>query len=277
MTQIQHEQAPPAVASAPPALRFSGVSLLREGRTLLAGIDWTVGAGERWVILGPNGSGKTTMLQLAGAVMQPSLGTVEVLGRRLGRVDVRQLRTHIGLVSGAVSRALRPTLTALEIVVTGKHAALEPWWHEYSAADYRQARQLLSAAGMPQIAERPFAVISEGERQQTLLARALMGSPELILLDEPAAGLDLGARERLLAWLSRLAADPATPPLVLVTHHAEEIPAGTTHAALLREGRLVAAGPIEQALTDASVSESFGLRVRLRRDGGRWSSRAELI
>ncbi len=256
------------------AIRLEGVAVVRDGVALLDKVDWTVSPGERWVVLGPNGSGKTTLLQVAGARLWPTRGVVEVLGQRLGRVDVRALRSRVALVSGAVVRQLRPDLHAREVVATGRYGALEPWWHRYDAADWAEADRLLEAGGVGMIGGRSFGVISEGERQQVLLARALMGRPELLLLDEPAAGLDLGARERLLSRLGSLAADPDLPPLVLVTHHAEEIPVGMTHGALVRSGQLVAAGPLAEVLTSAAVSECFGVEVTVECSAGRWSTRA---
>lgn len=258
-----------------PVLRFDQVGLRRDSQAILAGVDWEVGPGQRWVVLGPNGSGKTTLLRLAGAELRPSSGRAEVLGRQLGRVDLRQLRAGISLVSGAVARALRPDLTAAEVVLTGKYAALETWWHDYQPADRSHAGELLVQLGVGGIAGRPFRVVSEGERQQVLLARALMTRARLLLLDEPAAGLDLGARERLMVRLQALAEDPGTPPMVLVTHHTEEIPAGTTHAALLAEGCLLAGGPIGEVLTPAALSACFGVQVKLAYQGGRWWARAE--
>jgi len=260
-----------------PAVRLTAVSVVRDGRPLLDGVDWEVRAGERWVVLGPNGSGKTTLLRVAGARLWPTSGIVEVLGQRLGRVDVRTLRGRVALVSAAVVRQLRPELTAREVVVTGRHGALEPWWHRYEPADWARADRLLAESGVGGpggIGERPFGVTSEGERQQVLLARALMGEPELLLLDEPAAGLDLGARERLLSRLASLTTDPSVPPLVLVSHHLEEIPPGTTHAALLRDGWLVAVGPLAEVLTSVSVSATFGTDVEVGCEQGRWWSRA---
>ena len=255
-------------------VRLVGVSVVREGRAILDRFDWEVAPGERWVVLGPNGSGKTTLLQVAGARLWPTAGLVEVLGQRLGRVDVRTLRPRIALVSGSVVRQLRPDLSVRDVVVTGRYGALEPWWNTYTDEDYARADRLLAEAGVAAIGERTFAVVSEGERQQALLARALMSSPELLLLDEPAAGLDLGARERLVLRLGALAEDPEVPPVVLVTHHTEEIPPGFTHAALVRQGRLLAAGPLEGVLTAEKVSECFGVRVQVGRDDARWWSRA---
>ncbi len=260
------------------AVRLDGVAVVRDGIALIDQVHWTVGSEERWAVLGPNGSGKTTLLAVAGARLWPTRGVVEVLGERLGRVDVRTLRPRVALVSGAVTRQLRPEVTARQVVASGRFGALETWWHRYEPEDWRRADELLGEAGMggPEgIGGRAFGVISEGERQQVLLARAIMGRPELLLLDEPAAGLDLGARERLVLRLGRLARSPETPPLVLVTHHAEEIPPGTTHVGLVRSGRLVAAGPIESVLTSAAVSECFGVAVRVGCTDGRWWTRAE--
>ncbi len=257
-------------------VRLDGVAVVRDGVALLDDVTWTVGPGERWALLGPNGSGKTTLLRVVGAGLWPTRGTVEILGERLGRVDMRELRKRITVVSASVGRTLRPAQPALDVVLTGRHAALETWWHEYTDADRARASALLGDAGFggALFAARAFGLLSEGERQQVLLARALMGDPELILMDEPAAGLDLGAREGLLARLARLAADPLVPPMILVTHHLEEIPPGITHAALLRGGGMVASGPIADVLTDGAVSDVFGVAVTVDRRNGRWWARA---
>jgi len=231
-------------------------------------------ADERWAVIGPNGSGKTTLLQIAGARLHPSRGSVEILGHRLGASDWRAVRARVGFVSGSVVRSLRPALDALDIVVTGKHGALEPWWHTYTEADRTRAIELMDLTGVAGLASRSFGVISEGERQQVLLARLLMGEPGLLLLDEPFAGLDLGARERLLARLGALAQDGATPPLVLVTHHVEEIPPGTTHALVIAAGQAIAAGPIDDVLTTGSLSAAFDFPVEVARDRHRWWARA---
>jgi iron complex transport system ATP-binding protein len=255
-------------------IALSGVAVRREGTIVLAGVDWLIRPGERWVVLGPNGSGKTTLLGVVGARLWPSEGVVEILGARLGRVDVRTLRPRISLVSGSVTRQLRADLPARDVVVSGRDGALETWWNFYSADEWARADRLLDEAGVGSIGPRPFGVISEGERQQVLLARALMGRPELLLLDEPAAGLDLGARDRLVSRLAALAADPSSPPIVLVTHHCEEIPAGFTHAGLVRQGRLMAAGRLEDVITSQHVSDCFGVAVTVGCDDGRWWSRA---
>ncbi|MDA8274118.1 MAG: ATP-binding cassette domain-containing protein [Actinomycetota bacterium] len=262
----------------PSALDLAGVGVVRDGVDLLADVTWRVGRDERWAVLGPNGSGKTTLLRVAGASLWPTRGSVTVLGARIGTVDLRRLRRRIAVVSASVTRALRPALGALDVVLTGRTAALETWWDTYDDDDRAEARRLLADAGLvvEAVEDRPFGLLSEGERQQVLLARALMGQPELLLMDEPAAGLDLAARERLVARLAALAADPSTPPLVLVTHHLEEVPPGTTHTALLRRGRVVAAGPVEEVLVAGAVSEAFGLPVEVGRHGGRYTARARI-
>ena len=259
---------------ADPVIALSNVTVRREGTVVLEGLDWVVRRGERWVILGPNGSGKTTLLQVAAARLWPSGGVVEILGERLGQVDVRTLRPRIALVSGSIIRQLRADLPARDVVASGRYGALETWWHRYSAEDWDKAEHLLKSGGVDALGGRSFGVISEGERQQVLLARALMGEPELLLLDEPFAGLDLGARERLLVRLSALAADPGSPPLVLVTHHCEEIPPGYTHAGLMRRGTLMATGTLVEVVTSERVSDCFELPVSVGCDGDRWWSRA---
>ncbi|HMC39739.1 MAG TPA: ABC transporter ATP-binding protein [Acidimicrobiales bacterium] len=255
-------------------LRFDAVDLDRPGLSVLKGVDWSVGHGDRWVVLGPNGSGKTTMFELASGYLHPTRGTVEILGHRLGRVDVRRLRERIGLVSSSLVKKLVPSITAADVVVSGRRGALEPWWQEYTAADWGRARHLLEAAGFGTIADRPFGFLSDGERQQVLLARALMNEPDLLLLDEPAAGLDVGGRERLVARLSSLASDPGHPPTVMITHHVEEIPPAFTHALLLRDGRAVASGPVREVITAEGMSEAFGLALCPEYADGRWTCRA---
>jgi iron complex transport system ATP-binding protein len=264
----------PAAASAGVALALAGVRVVRDGRALVDDVDWTVRAGERWVVLGPNGSGKTTLLRVASLYLHPTAGTVDVLGERLGRVDVRRHRARIGLVSPAFADLLRPEVTAVDVVMAAREAALETWWHSYGPADRVAADALLTRMGAGPLADRPFGTLSSGERQRVLLARSLWGEPGLVLLDEPTAGLDLGAREDLVGRLTALAADPTTPPTVLVTHHVEEIPAGFTHALLLRGGRIRAAGPLPEVLTAATLSATFGLPLALDHHDGRYAARA---
>ena len=243
-----------------------------DGTVILADIDWQVRPGDRWVLVGANGSGKTSLLRLAGAQTRPATGTVDVLGERLGRTDLRELRRRIGVASAAIADQLRPGLSAHDTVVTARHGALEPWWHDYEAADHDRANELLDAMGCTAFAHRMLGSLSQGERQRVLLARALMPRPGLLLLDEPAAGLDLPAREDLVDRLARLTADEASPPMVLVTHHIEEIPPGITHALVLRGGRRVASGPVESTISDATLSEAFGRAVTVLRRDERWSA-----
>src|SRR5438270_3133559 len=254
-----------------PVLAFRGVTLCFDpGRPVLGGVDWEVGPGERWVVLGANGSGKTTLLRLVGGWLFPTTGTVDVLGRRLGRVDVRELRRRLGYASGALTAQMRPSVTGLEVVMAAKHAALETWWHTYDDADRARARELLGRMGCDHLADRPITTASDGERQRVQLARTLMVEPDLLLLDEPTAGLDLGGREALVARLADLAAAPDAPPTVLVTHHTEEIPPGFTHALLLRAGRVLAAGPLDETLTAEALSACFATAVSLERRNGRF-------
>ncbi len=253
-------------------IELDGVGVQRNGNRMLAGIDWRVRADERWVVLGHNGSGKTTLLRVASLYLHPTSGTVKVLGETLGRTDVRSLRARIGVASQALADQLRGDLTAADVVMTGKYAALEPWWHTYDEADRARARRELDRVGVARFADRRFGTLSAGERQRVQLARTLMADPELLLLDEPGAGLDLAAREDLVGRLSDLAAEADSPPIVLVTHHTEEIPDHFTHALLLSHGHRVASGPIGQVIDEASLSECFGLPLRLERRDGRWLS-----
>ena len=255
-------------------LSFTGVSVLRDRATLLDAIDWAVAEGERWVVLGPNGAGKTTLLQLASANLHPSRGTVTVLGETLGAVDVFELRPRIGLSSAALADRLPARETVRDVVVTASWAVVGRWREHYDDVDAERADELLGALGVAHLAARRFGTLSEGERKRVQIARALMTDPELMLLDEPAAGLDLGGREDLVRRLGEIAADEAAPALVLVTHHVEEIPPGFTHVLLLRGGRVVAAGPIETTLTASALAQTFGLGLELARSGPRWSARA---
>ncbi len=259
-----------------PALVLDAVGLVRNGRPILIDIDWEVRTDERWVVLGANGSGKTTLLRIASLWLHPSTGLVTVLGQTLGRTDVRTLRTRIGLSSQAFADLLRPDLRVLDAVVTAKHAALEPWWHSYSDLDFDQALAALDRVGVASLAQRTFGSLSSGERQRVQLARTLFSEPGLLLLDEPTAGLDLGGREDLVRRLSDLAADPTTPPTVLVTHHVEEIPTGFTHLLLLRDGRCLAAGPLATTLTEENLSACFGLELRMASEHGRYRAWAPL-
>lgn len=258
-----------------PALELVGVSLIRDGRTILDRLDWTVTAAQRWLVLGANGCGKTTLLRIASMYLHPSSGTVRVLGEELGRTDVRVLRRRIGIASAALGTELRRELTASDVVMTAKYAALEPWWHSYDDHDRAHAVACLGRMGVAAYADRPWGTLSSGEQQRVLLARSLMTDPSIVLLDEPSARLDLGGREQLVAALTELTTDPLAPPLVLVTHHVDEVPPGMTHVMLLREGRAIATGPIEETLTAEALSECFGLDLTLeRRPNGRFTAYA---
>jgi iron complex transport system ATP-binding protein len=254
-------------------LRLDDVTVMRDGVALLAGIDWTVAEGERWVVLGPNGAGKTTLLQIAASRLFPSVGTVELLGSRLGQVDVFELRSRVGLVSAALADGIPPGERVLDVVMTAVWAVLGRGDEAYGAAEDARANELLGQFGCRVLSERRYGTLSEGERKRVQIARALMADPELLLLDEPAAGLDLGAREALLRRLTRLAHDPAAPVTVMVSHHVEEIPAGVTHALLLRAGRVVAAGPADFVLTAPKLSTCFGIPLEVSVSGGRYAAR----
>jgi iron complex transport system ATP-binding protein len=240
---------------------------------MLDGVDWQVDPGQHWVVLGPNGSGKSTLLGIAGLHLHPSTGTVRVLGEALGGSDVRTLRSRIGYASASLADTFRPGITAGDVVMTALHGALEPWWHDYSDDDRDRARALLGRIGCGDRACHAFGTLSSGERQRVLLARTLMVEPDLLLLDEPTAGLDLGGREELIVALADLAADPATPPMVQVTHHVEEIPPGFTHALLLESGRVVDAGPLAGVVTEQALSGCYGLDLHLTQFAGRWAVR----
>ncbi len=256
------------------ALSLRGVGLARSGSLLLDGIDWDVSAGHHWVLLGANGSGKTSLIRIAALYEHPSSGTVEVLGERLGSTDVRTLRRRISLVGPAMADMVRPQLSAAEVVVCAKFAALEPWWHHYEADDHTRARELLEAQGVGFAADRPWGSLSSGERQRVLLARALMSDPGLVLLDEPTSGLDLGGREELVDRLDALARAPGSAPMVLVTHHVEEIPPGFTDLLALRDGSIEAGGPISDTLDSEMLSNCFGMPLTLERhEDGRYSAR----
>lgn len=254
-------------------LELADVSVVRSGNHLLRQVTWSVSDGDRWVLLGPNGAGKTTLLQVAAAQLHPTDGRATILGDMLGAVDVFELRPRIGLTSAALAERIPRTEQVRNVVLTATYAVVGRWREAYESYDEERAAWLLDRLGVGDLADRRFGTLSEGERKRVQIARAMMSDPELLLLDEPAAGLDLGAREALVGTLSALAADASSPAIVLVTHHVEEIPPGFTHVLLLRSGRVVAAGPLERTLTDENLSATFGMPLSLSHSNGRWSAR----
>ena len=257
------------MTEADPVVAVRGLQVRRAGRTILGPLDWTIRDGERWVVLGPNGSGKTTLLSVVGLELWPTSGTVTVLGARYGAIDSRELRKRIGTAGSAVEGSLRGDLTPVTLVMTARHAATEPWWHVYGEDDRARARGLLERLGVGRVADHDYATLSAGERRRTSIARALMPDPDLLLLDEPTASLDLGARERLVDDLATLAGEARPAAIVLVSHHVEEIPPGFSHALVLADGRAVAAGPLDDVLRADVFSRAFGLPIVIERRAGR--------
>lgn len=255
-------------------LQLVDVTVRRGSKVLLDSITWTVEEDERWAILGPNGAGKSTLMNIAAATLHPSAGQAYVLGERLGRVDVFELRPRIGLASAALAERIPPGELVTDVVVSAGYSVLGRWREAYGRMDVRRAVKLLDRFGVGQLAERRFGTLSEGERKRVQIARALMTDPELLLLDEPAAGMDLGGREDLLRRLTKFADDPDAPASVLVTHHVEELPPGISHVLLLRDGGVVASGLARQVLTDENLTATFGLPIRVWRRSGRWFARA---
>ncbi|MDO4899857.1 ABC transporter ATP-binding protein [Actinomyces sp.] len=254
-------------------LRFDDVSLHRGTTQVLSHVNWSVDEGQHWVLLGPNGAGKTTIARIASAALFPSAGTVEILGERLGRVDVSELRPRIGLASSALAGQVLGGETALSVVLSASYGRIGVWREEYEDFDVERARALLDVLGAGGLAERTWANLSTGERKRIELARALMPDPELLILDEPASGLDLAGREQLLAALTEIASAPGAPSMLLVTHHLEEIPIGFTHGLVLRRGRPVAVGPLDAVMTGEVVTAAFGLPLEITKDRERYTAR----
>ena len=252
---------------------FAEVTLRRNGRVLVGPVTWVVELDERWVVIGPNGAGKTSLLRMAAALEHPSSGTAYVLGERLGRVDMSELRSRVGLSSAALAQRIPDDETVRDLVVSAGYSVLGRWRETYDDVDYERAVDMLESVGAEHLAERTYGTLSEGERKRVLIARALMTDPELLLLDEPAAGLDLGGREELVARMSDLAADPDAPALVLVTHHVEEIPPGFSHCLILSEGAVVASGLLGDVLTAENLSTAFGQSIALDVIDGRYFAR----
>lgn len=269
-------QSAPAIAPAVDddlVVNFRDVTFVRGGRTLLGPVTWQVELDERWVILGPNGAGKTTLIRLAGAEEYPSSGRALIMGEQVGKTDMRDLRTMIGMSSAALAHRIPDDEKVADLVISAGYAILGRWRETYDGMDYEQSMETLERVGALHLADRTWGTLSEGERKRVLVARALMTNPELLLLDEPAAGLDLGGREDLVAHLSELALDPDAPAMVMITHHVEEIPAGFTHAMLLDEGNVVAQGLIEDVLTSENLTRAFHQPIEISDIGGRFFAR----
>lgn len=255
-------------------LEFSNVSVSRGGKKILGPLSLQINEGERWVVLGPNGAGKTTFFQLAGTQIHPTSGTTSVLGETLGKVDVFELRPRIGFMTHNTTDQIPFDEKVIDVVLTSTYAIFGRWEEEYDLWDESRAMGLLTTLGVRDLASRLFGTLSDGEKKRAMIARALMPNPELLLLDEPAAGLDLGGREDLLKRLTALANDPLAPSTIIITHHIEEIPSGTTHALLLNDGEVVSVGEIDSVLTPENLSNAYGLPISVTRDGGRFFARA---
>jgi iron complex transport system ATP-binding protein len=258
----------------PVVLQFSDVTLTRGTTTILDHVSWAVDSAERWVVLGPNGAGKTTLLQLASALMHPTRGTVKVLDAQLGKTDVFEIRPRIGFASSAMAKRIPPSEAVLDVVLTAAYSVTGRWNEQYEDIDVRRANRVLAEWRLDHLADRRFGDLSDGEQKRVQIARSVMTDPELLLLDEPAASLDLGAREELLQLLGGYASAPFAPGMVMVTHHVEEIPLGFTHALLLKHGAVVAAGPIAETITSEAIGATFGLSVEISEHEGRYAARA---
>lgn len=257
-------------------VHMSGVTVRRGTSLLINDVDWVVAEGERWVVLGPNGAGKSTLLQIAATRIHPTSGVAVILDEYLGLTDVFDLRPRIGVVGTGMASAIPAKESVFNAVITASWAVTGRWNEDYDSFDVERARQLLAQWGMEHLAERTFGTLSDGERKRTQIARSLMTDPELLLLDEPTAGLDLGAREQLLSRLSDMAADPGAPATILVTHHVEEIPAGTTHALIMSGGSVLAGGPLRDVLTSQILTAAYATPLVVEERAGRWSARAQI-
>jgi len=255
-------------------IQLTDVSVVRGGSPILDSVNWSVDDDQRWVILGPNGAGKTTMLQIAAAIMHPSSGTAEILEEPLGGTDLFELRPRIGFASTALAKKVPGNERVLDVVMTAAYSVTGRWNEEYEDIDERRAQRVLAEWKLDHLAERTFGTLSDGEQKRVQIARAVMTDPEILLLDEPAASLDLGAREELLQLLGGYASQPKSPAIIMVTHHVEEIPRGFTHVLLLSEGKIVSSGPLEEALSADSLTEAFGIDIELTHADGRYTARA---
>ena len=274
--QISHNRALGEVSFTPmrPILELSNISVQRGDRVILGPLDWQVLEGQRWVILGPNGAGKTTLLQVCSSLIHPTSGEVKILGQALGKTDVFELRTRIGLTSSKLVEQLPGDELVIDVVLTAAYAMFGRWQEKYDLWDESRAMALLTALGVRELGGREFGSLSDGEKKRVQIARSLMADPELLLLDEPASSLDLGGREDLLNRIEAFASDVLAPATVIVTHHIEEIPSGTTHALLLKEGGAIAQGVIESVINDLNLSTAYGLPITVQNQGGRFFARA---
>ena len=257
-----------------PVLHLKNVSVVREGKTILGPLDWAVNENERWVILGPNGAGKSTLFSLCSSQIYPTSGSVEILGARLGAVDVFELRPRIGFMGSTLLNLFPEDEKVIDIVLTAAYAMLGRWNENYELWDESRAQGLLTTLGVRELANRKFFTLSEGEKKRTLIARALMADPEILLLDEPASGLDLGGREDLLTRFDLLAKDTNAPATLMITHHIEEIPAGSTHALLLKSGAIVATGEIATVITSENLSSAYDMSISVTMQNNRYSANA---
>ena len=257
-----------------PVLEVKNASVVRGDRTILGPLSWSVQVGERWIVLGPNGAGKSTLFSLVGSLIHPTQGRVEILESPMGKTDVFELRPRIGMTSTSIVELIPEDESVLDVVMTSAYAIVGRWQEEYDLWDESRALSLLTILGVRELKDRTFGTLSEGEKKRVQIARALMPNPELLLLDEPAAGLDLGGREDLLRRLNNLAVDPQSPATIIVTHHVEEIPQGSTHCLLLNDGLAIAQGVIDEVLTSENLSLAYGIDVQIQKEGGRYFARA---
>ena len=255
-------------------LQLTDVSVVRDGNTILDTLTWEVDSSERWVILGPNGAGKTTLLQVAAALIHPSSGKAQILDDTLGKVDVFELRPRIGFASSAMAKRIPASETVLNVVMTAAWSVTGRWNENYEDIDIRRAERVLAEWKLDSLADRKFGSLSDGEQKRVQIARAVMTDPEILLLDEPAASLDLGAREELVQLLGGYASAEEAPGIVMVTHHVEEIPPGFTHALLLVDGAIFAAGPLAETITGENLTGAFGIKLEVTSDAGRFAARA---
>jgi iron complex transport system ATP-binding protein len=257
-----------------PVLNLQKVSVVRDGKTILGPLDWQVNENERWVILGPNGAGKSTLFAICSALMHPTSGAVEILGSKLGSVDVFELRPRVGFMGSTLVNLFPEDEKVIDIVLTAAYAMLGRWNESYELWDESRAQGLLTTLGVRELAQRRFNTLSEGEKKRVLISRSLMADPEILLLDEPASGLDLGGREDLLNRFDLLAMDPHSPVTLIITHHIEEIPAGSTHALLLKNGKIVSGGPINNVITSENLSLAYDMQISVTMTNNRYSANA---